>query len=212
MIITAITPQKRVRTRCNIFLDGVYAFALPLELVVKNHLKVDISLTTEQVNKLVREGDFAHWYNQALLLISGRPRSEKELRNYFQRKKVGSETAKEVLKILADKNLINDSDYAKWHVEQRIVFRPKSRRLLRQELMQKGIASDTAETLINQLISPENEIEIAYALVQKKYQQWQQLDVETKRRKIAGFLGRRGFGWEVINVVLKRLSEIETAL
>ena len=39
MLITAITQQKRDPSRYNIFIDGVYAFALPMQDILYFKLK-----------------------------------------------------------------------------------------------------------------------------------------------------------------------------
>ena len=50
--ITKIAVQEKDKTRCNVFLDGEYAFSLSAESVFKLHLKKGEELTEKQIKEL----------------------------------------------------------------------------------------------------------------------------------------------------------------
>ena len=58
--ITAITPQVKDKTRCNIYIDGRFCCGLTLETVVKNRL---------MVGKIVTEQALAEWSPTAATLV-----------------------------------------------------------------------------------------------------------------------------------------------
>ena len=71
---------------------------------------------------------------------------------------------------------------------------------MRYELRQKGLAAELIDSLLAEL----NEDELAWAAVERKLYQWQNLGEEDFRKKILGFLSRRGFKYEVAHRVFDR--------
>jgi regulatory protein len=205
MIITQITPQKRKKDRVNIFIDDKFAFSLNLELLVKYHLKVDASIDDNQVQLIIKENDLLYWWERIINFLSFRPRSKKEITNYFKKKEVGDETQKILMSKLIERKYINDSEFVAWFVRQRQEFKPKGQKLLKLELMQKGIEKSTIDEYFSSA-SPIDETEQAFVIVQKKIQHWKNLDDFSLKQKIQGYLGRRGYNWETISAVLKRLN------
>ena len=205
MIITQISQQKKNKNRVNIFLDGKFAFSLNIELLVKYHLKVDANIDDIQMQLIIKENDLLYWWERVINFLSFRPRSKKEIIDYFKKKEVGEETQKVLLSKLIDRKYINDMEFVDWFVRQRLNFKPKGQKLLRLELMQKGIEKSTIDEYFAN-VPIVNETETAFAIVQKKLLSWRNLDEFTRKQKITGFLGRRGYNWESIGVVLKRLK------
>jgi len=52
--ITAITPQKKDKTRCNIEVDGRFYCGMKLETVMQNRLKAGMSVTPDAKRKADR--------------------------------------------------------------------------------------------------------------------------------------------------------------
>ncbi|OGG27692.1 hypothetical protein A3A59_05950 [Candidatus Gottesmanbacteria bacterium RIFCSPLOWO2_01_FULL_42_10] len=207
MLITTITSQKKRKDRVNIFVDGTYAFALDLDLMVKHRLRVGQTLSDIEVKALVKESELAKWYSQCLNLISLRPRSKQELGDYLTRHEVGELTQKTVLNQLTAKNWLNDEKFAEWFVEQRLTFRPKGSRALQMELKQKGISTDIIQEVLTKHLDETTQIGLARQIVAKKLTFWQKLPPLKLRLKLQNLLLRRGFSYAVINRVL----EAETA-
>ena len=83
--ITALEKQKR-RTRVNVHLDGAYAFALGIELVVERHLAVGRELEAGEQRELEAEDQRRGAIASALRQLAMQPRSEKDLRDRLGRK------------------------------------------------------------------------------------------------------------------------------
>ncbi len=203
MVITAITIQKKNKQRVSVFLDQKFAFSLELEVVLRHHLKVNQTLTQDVMTQLIKEHDFAHWYNAALKLISIRPRAQKEITDYFKKHEVGEQTQIQVLTKLIDRKFIDDAAFARWFVEQRQTFRPKSARVIMWELKQKGVPTALAQQA--SAGSGVSEYETAISLITKKLPRWGKLPKQQQKQKIHSFLATRGFGWEVISQIFKEL-------
>ena len=136
--ITSIKPQGNGK-RVNIYLDNEFGFGLDLENYVKLGLKVREELTEEEVEKIRKEGEFQKTYDKILRFGALRPRSEKEYMDWLRKYKVPQSLHKELFNRLKRLDFLNDRKFATWWIEQRLNFRPKSKRVLIQELRIKGI-------------------------------------------------------------------------
>lgn len=139
--------------------------------------------------------------NAAIRFISFRPRSEKELRDFLLKKltkwKVSGDVLLEkVVARMADLGYVDDRKFAIWWVEQRSTFRPKGTMLLVRELYQKGIHRELIEEVLGQ--SERNEKDEAKTVVEKKLALYKNLPLMEQKKKLYGFLGRRGFSSETI--------------
>lgn len=206
--ITDIKPQKR-KQRFNVYVDGKFSFGLDADTLVKSGLKINQEISQEEIEKLVKENEFVKVYDRVLKFFSFRPRSEKELRDWFKKKQVGEETQKLIYQKLKHLNYLNDEEFTKWWIEQRTTFRPSGSRLLALELRQKGVPRE----IIDKLLITNYELLIteraqALKIAQKRWERLKGLPHREAREKLGAFLARRGFSWETIKEVL---SEIKTS-
>lgn len=201
--ITRIVQQKD-QNRANIYLDGKFAFGITLEALLSHSLNVNKELSTKEINELKKEDERAKIYYRSLDFATRRPRSEWELKQWFRRKKVEDiEVIEWVIKKLQKLNLVNDLEFAKWWVEQRTAFRPKSKRALKAELAQKGIKREIVEEVLSESEVPEEEI--ALKIAEKRLARIKSLPYLDQKKKLTEFLGRRGFGWDIIKPIIDQL-------
>lgn len=139
-------------------------------------------------------------YNRSLRFLSYRPRSTKEVEEYLLKKGYHEETIKTVIKELYDLKFLNDPEFADWWTQQRQTVRPKSKYIIRRELKQKGIDQElTDKTLEN----AQEDFQVAKELYERKKRQFEKYEGDARRQKVAQFLGRRGFNWDIIKKVLE---------
>ena len=148
--------------------------------------------------------DFEKFYNKALRFLSYRPRSEKEVRDRLKIKYQKSNLKDlmliidRVIQKLKEKKFINDEEFAKGFVESRLRFKPRSLRLIKIELKQKGIDPET----INNLQFTINDLEQAKKLVEKKIERIKSLSKEEIYIKLGRYLASKGFNWDTIKQVI----------
>jgi len=128
-------------------------------------------------------------YELIIRFIDRRPRSRKEIVDRLRQYGLTSSECEEVALKLRDINLIDDFSFARWWVEQRVYFRPRGIFLLKRELSQKGVSRDTIERVCGEI----DEIEVARGLLAKLAGKWSNLDNLERRRRLFGYLLRRGF-------------------
>jgi regulatory protein len=198
-VITALTPQQKNKERVNVYLDG--KFALGLAALIAARLKVGQALSDAALARLQAEDEAEEAYNKALHFLSYRPRSRSELERYLQGKKISVEVSTQVMERLARIGLLDDEAFAKFWVENREQFAPRSKRALQQELRQKGLSTEDAQAAVGAV----DEERAAYEAGRKRAARLQALDRETFYRRLSGFLQRRGFGYDVVQTVVTRL-------
>jgi regulatory protein len=197
--ITAIEAQKNNPKRVNLHLDGEFAFGL--DRFVAAWLTVGQSLEEEKIAQLQAEDSQEKAYQQAMLFLSYRARSETEIRKNLEKHEIPQAVIDETVERLRQARLVNDEQFAQNWVANRSEFRPRSRRALTVELRQKGLA----EADIKSAIEAVDEESLAYAAAQKRVRRLEGLEWIEFRKKLSEFLARRGFGYEVIAPTVKRL-------
>jgi len=198
-IVTAMKVQKRNPQRVNIYLDGEYAFGLAR--ITAGWLQIGQELSDEKIAQLKAQDSHEAAYQMALGFLDYRPRSGAEVRKNLEKHGYETEVIEQVLERLRHASLVNDDQFAQTWVDNRSEFRPRGRRLLSMELRQKGLDDETIESAISGL----DEEELATQAARKYQRKLQGLPKPEFRRKLAGFLARRGFGYAVIEPVMERV-------
>jgi regulatory protein len=151
--------------------------------------------------------DYQKFLNKTLRFLAYRSRSEREVLGYLQKKEASHKIQEAILAFLKDRRFVNDKEFATNWIEQRLRTRPKSMRMLKLELKNKGISEEVAMQAIANfkvLISNEgdemnvSDLETAKKLVKKKIDKYSGLSKQEIYQKLGGFLGRKGFDWETI--------------
>ncbi len=198
-IITSVTAQKNQK-RVNIFLDGEYSFSLDLDNFGQLGLKVGRELNQDDINEIIKKSEFQKAFDKTLNFAMRRPRSLKEVKDYFRRKEIDISIHQGILDRLIRLELLDDLKFAKWWVTQRLQFKNKSKKDITFELRQKGIATDIIKNILDD--SEIDEVKIAKELIAKKIYKWQKYDKKIRKQKISQYLAGKGFGWDIIKNVV----------
>jgi regulatory protein len=132
--------------------------------------------------------DAAYYY------LSYRPRSEGEIKQWLQRRGFAPEAIEKAIARLREQNLSDDFTFAQFWTENRLSFRPKSKRLIKKELRDKKVAAEIVEQVTKNI----DDEEIAYKLGSGRLPSLAHLDYPDFYRRLSSYLAYRGFGYEVI--------------
>ncbi|MGX5212199.1 recombination regulator RecX [Streptomyces violaceus] len=142
-----------------------------------------------------------------LRLLTGTPRTRKQLADALRKRQIPDDAAEEVLSRFEEVGLINDSAFADAWVESRHRGRGLARRALARELRTKGVDSTLIDEAVSQL-EPEQEEETARELVARKLRSTRGLDRDKRLRRLAGMLARKGYAEGMaLRVVRQALEE-----
>ncbi len=189
--ITSLERQKRRRRRISVFLDGAFAFGVNEEAVLRFALHKGTDLSDE-LRRDIEEYDLRI---QSKLFaerhIAARMRSELEIRQYLRRKDIPDAIIEETIDDFRRVRLLDDEEFARAWVRDRMRLKPKSTQLLRRELLAKGIAADIVEAVLTE--SEQDDPALAVELARIWVRRHRNPDMESARRRLAGYLQRRGF-------------------
>jgi regulatory protein len=199
--ITALQFQKRNENRVNVYLDGEFAFGLAA--IEAAHLRVGQVLSDDDVAGLRRWDEVEQAYERTLNFLSYRPRSEAEVRRRMRQKNEEDEVIEAVVERLTRAGMLNEREFARYWVENRLQFNPRGIRALNHELRGKGVpASIIADTLAGL-----DEEATARQALEAGRRRLAHPDPRVFRRRLEAYLARRGFSYEVIVPLVEEMLE-----
>ena len=143
---------------------------------------------------------FEKLYNKALRFLSFRPRSEKEIRDYLQKKNSDPQTAQKIIDKLKEYNFINDKEFARLWFESRIKLKPRAIRVIKLELKQKGIEDELIDEIFDNTKTDDKEL--ALVLAEKRFKRYAKEEPQKAKEKMYRFLISKGFNYDTIKDVV----------
>lgn len=146
-------------------------------------------------------------YEYALNLLAARAYTTRNLRRKLVRKEFAPAEIEVAMARLVSSGLLDDHRYASEFARQRLVVSGVSVRRVEQELVRRGIARDVAKGATAAVVDKE-EVDTARSMervARKKLVSLGYLDPAVKRRRLFGFLARRGFELDDIRRVIGQL-------
>ncbi|MGW0604489.1 recombination regulator RecX [Streptomyces sp. NPDC002640] len=166
----------------------------------------------EQVDRIAHDGDRGDPAERArgicLRLLTGSPRTRKQLADALRKREIPDDVAEEVLSRFEEVGLIDDGAFADAWVESRHHGRGLARRALARELRTKGVDSSLIDEAVSQLDS-DQEAATARELVDRKLRSTRGLDRDRRIRRLAGMLARKGYPEGMALRVVREALEAE---
>lgn len=147
--ITAITPQIKDKTRCNVFIDGRFYCGITLEAAMKYRLKAGQAVSEEFLDTIQSESEKGAALDKALTHISAYSRTEKEVRRFLRQKGYLSSVEEYVIEKMKSYGFIDDTAYAKAYALS--ALKRKGRKLIGYELCAKGVSKEDIEAALNEV-------------------------------------------------------------
>lgn len=138
--------------------------------------------------------------------LTVRAHTRQELAKALTKREIEPDVADRVLDRMAAVGLIDDAQFAADWVESRQVRRQLSASALRQELRVRGVDPESISGAL-ETVDASNEWAAAVALVERRRSAMASLPYEVQYRRLAGALGRRGFGSGLIARVLSEMLD-----
>ncbi|HHV38008.1 MAG TPA: hypothetical protein GXX70_00770 [Tepidimicrobium sp.] len=201
MIITKIEPQKN-KDRVNIYIDDKFAFGITKEIQYKYNLAENMEIDEKYIEKVLIEEEQSKCNNFALRFLGYRQRSEKEIVDRLQKKGFKPYIIDNTLDYLKDYGLINDLEFARSFMRDKIHINKHGPKRIRYDLYKKGISQAIIDKVLDE---DDGEYDRALKLAQKKLPSYREDNRAARYRKLGGFLQRRGYSADCIYRVLNKL-------
>ena len=199
--VTNVKGQKN-KNRVNVYIDESFSFGIDREIWIQKKYKIGDELKDEDISLIKQEDDRSVVFDKLLHFLSFRPRSKKEvltkLNDLVKRYEVSESNQEKIIDKLKKYGYVNDEEFGIWWIGQR-KKRLKGKKLVRQELYEKGLD----QKLIDKLLAEETVAgkEEARMVIDKNKWRFRGESFKIKK-KMQEMLLRRGFTWEEVNSVV----------
>lgn len=204
MEITLIEKDKAHKDKLLIYIDGEYNFTISEEDYIRLSLHEKKEITMDEIKCIKKTVSFNSAKLDAVKYISYRLRTEKDVSSKLKKMNYGSDIVEKVLEDLKSLGYINDILYVQKYVFDRSKLKPRSKKMLKYELLSKGIC----ETDIDQILM-EWEVDdsvVIEGLIKRRFGKYD-INDEIIKKKIYSFLNHRGFEYEQIKSVINKINE-----
>lgn len=206
-LITGIVPAARPAGRFSVLVDGREIAVLTLEAIERLRLAVGRPIDGLE-ERVEQERLRLHAYDRALNMLAFRARSSSELARSLQRKGEERPHVDWALERLKEQGLLDDAAFARSFARSKVVDGKQSRRRVQQDLARKGVARSLSDEAIDTVIEEEavDQRAIVEDAARKKLRSLSGLEPAVQRRRLYGFLARRGYELDDIRSVLSAIN------
>lgn len=198
-LITGIRSVARGRQRLLELSDGrEYLFSD--EACTRVGVAPEQEVTAELLEQLESAELRVSAHEAALRLLASRPRSETEMRTRLAMRGFDPAAIDDEVERLRNAGLLDDEKFARAWVEDRKRLAPRGRRMLKYELLGRGIDPESADNATRDI----DDVEVAMELARARARKAPRTTYEAFVAKVGGFLRRRGFDFDVTAAATRR--------
>lgn len=201
MIVTKILRRKKLRPLYAVYLDEADSFEVSDEVLLRFGLHTGQRLDERAIEEIASAEAMSRAQKLTLNYISYRPRSSREIVNHLVRKGFSKELGLRVAEHFKGLKLINDLEFTRMFVRDKMRGKPMGKALLRRKLLTKGISPQLIERVLREHVSEQDEEQAATQLATKKLRlsagTFAKLDPRRQRKRLLEYLLQRGFSTDV---------------
>jgi regulatory protein len=208
-VVTALAARRGQVERVAVHLDGRRAFDLSSTVADRAGLRAGDLLTAERQQELLDEDAPYRARERALRLLGLRDRSRRELVTRLRQAGFEAGVVEQTMEWLVDLGYLDDRRFAAAYVaeKQRGGWGPRK---IRAELAAKGVERSTVDEAVAALEDLDSPASakgdaILEQTVRRRFGGQFATDPEGAERRLAGFLGRRGYDWDTIGRMVRTL-------
>lgn len=204
MEIVSVQKSKNSKGLYSICLDDGTILSIPEEEYLRLNLYEKKEISKLELEDLRENIEFHAAKAVAIRFVALKLRCENEVREKLMQEGFSSDTADRVIHELKSLGYLNDILFVQKYIYDRSKLKPKSKRMLRLELMEKGISGEDIDSVLDEW--KVDEASVAYGLAKKKFGKYDTHD-EMILKKIQLFLRHRGFSFDTIREAVRMLHE-----
>ena len=198
MYVTKIEPVTKAKYK--VFLDEQFAFVLYKGELSRYKIQEEAQLSEETIKEIKKEILEKRAKLRAMHLLERMDRTEAELYTKLKRDLYPEDIIEIAMQYVKSFGYIGDKGYARRFVESR--QGSKSKLEIKMSLLQKGISKEIVSEVLEVYYDGQDESMAIQRLLDKK-RFLAETATEEEKRKIYGYLMRKGFSYEEIRRVIK---------
>jgi regulatory protein len=207
-LISGITPTPRHPGRFELLVAGKSYATLSLEAIERLELAVGRSISGLE-ERIATEAAQLKTYDRALNMLAFRGRASRELARALVRKGEPKELVDRAIVRLQEQGLLDDSAFAEAFTRAKVLGAQQSKRRVQQDLARRGVDRAVSDAAIATVFDEEgvDQREVVEAAARKKLRSLVKLEPAVRRRRLYGFLARRGYDGEDIRKAMEAVGE-----
>ena len=198
MYVTKIEPVTKAKYK--VFLDEQFAFVLYKGELSRYKIQEDAQLSEETIKEIKKEILEKRAKLRAMHLLERMDRTEAELYTKLKRDLYPEDIIEIAMQYVKSFGYIGDKEYARRFVESR--QGSKSKLEIKMSLLQKGISKEIVSEVLEAYYDGQDESMAIQRLLDKKRFSAETATEEGKR-KIYGYLMRKGFSYEDVRRAIR---------
>lgn len=206
-IITELREHTRRQGRYVVVVDGEEAGAIGVDAVAELGLRVGLPISPARRAALATLVRRTTLLDRALDLLAVRARSTVELRRRLARLDASPDDVDWVEARLRGQGYLDDASFARQYARSRILGGGVARRRIQDELYRRGVQREVALEAIDAALADTqlDEFAAARAAAERRARSLESLDPAVARRRLYGFLARRGYEPGVVSRVVREV-------
>lgn len=206
MRIVSIEKTRR-GGRFRLCLDNGKELLLWKEVIVDYGLRRNDEISGEMLSGIQEAQSYQDAYLVAMRLLNYRMRTERELSQRLQKKTFDTKTIKRVIAKLIEIGMIDDSRFAEAFVAGKVALKPIGKRELQRKLRERGVSNEASQKVLSTIGDDETQAALAMRAAELKMPSLRRYDTKKRQEKLIAFLARRGFDWDVIKRVVRKVLD-----
>lgn len=142
--------------------------------------------------------EFVKAKDYAYRLLTYCQRSSKEMTQRLEKKGYSPRIIRKTIEYLSEIDYLNDENFARAWIQNKMQAAPVGWPLLRYQLRQKGITQKLTDKLFSEYAGRYDEVDAAKKLAVSRRRRYKDLAPIKIKRRLYGYLRRRGFSQEII--------------
>ena len=205
--ITALREHPRKPGRYAVHVDGKSVATVNASFIHDAKLKVGSELDEAMGDRLLLAARKLDAFDRAAAALGRRARSAHELERWLLQRGFERADVADAVSRLTEIGALDDSQFARAFTRSKALTKGMSRRRLQQELSRRGVTREMADAAIADVMDEESvdERQLLEATARKKWGVLKGLDPDAAKRRLYGFLARRGYSGEDVAMVVRKL-------
>lgn len=145
----------------------------------------------------MQKNDFEKALSLAYFFLKFRPRTNREVEIYLQRRaekyRFSPEVVPAVVQRLQEENYLNDKKFVEMYVHDRLLFKPRSVFMIQKELQKLGVARDVISAFFES--NPPHDQSTAASLLRKRIHAFSHLAPKERYLRSVRYLRSKGFSY-----------------
>ena len=199
--ITSLEQQKNDKTRCSVYLDGVFYCGLKIEVAVKYRLKPGMTIEKSELDAIQFENEKVQATERAMNHLSATMKTCRQMRDFLNSKGYTQAVADYVIDKLECYGYIDDYAYCRAYVNS---VSGKGKTAIRAALIKRGALREAIDAALDEVEEDEDEV----LAVAQKYMRGKSPTRENLNKALRHLISR-GFDYDVAKSALSRLGREE---